>query len=84
MTSKNTTIQVTSELETIAMLVQVASRFESKVCLEFGTKTVNAKSIMGMMSLGANTGDSVTVTANGADEKEAVEVVSEYLSGKTV
>lgn len=84
MTSKNTIIQVAPELEDIAMLVQVASRFESKIYLKFGTKTVNAKSIMGMMSLGANIGDSITVAANGADEREALEVLSEYLSRKTV
>ena len=62
------------------MLVQLASQFQSKVHLESGEKSVNAKSIMGMMTLGIDNGDDVTVTADGPDEAEAVEKLSSYLS----
>ena len=37
---------------------------------------------MGMMTLGLNAGESITVTANGGDEKEAIDNIEKYLSGK--
>ena len=55
-----------------AMLVQVASQFESTVYLGSDNKKVNAKSIMGMMSMGLDSGAEVIVTADGVDEEEAV------------
>ena len=42
---------------------------------------MNAKSIMGMMSLALNSGESVTVVADGKDEQEAMQSIEEYLSG---
>lgn len=66
----------------IAMLVQIASRHESKIYIMAEGKKVNAKSIMGMMSLVLNQGESITVTADGKDEQEAVEHISDYLNGK--
>ena len=63
------------------MLVQVASKYESIIYLESMGKKVNAKSIMGMMSLGLDNGDQVTVTAEGTDEGEAVDAIEKYLQG---
>ena len=65
------------------MLVQIASTFESKIYLqsEDGTVKVNAKSIMGMMSMGLSAGENVIVTAEGTDEEAAVAGIAEYLSG---
>ena len=59
MKKKSITIQLENGLEArpIAMLVQVASRYESSIYIETGEKKVNAKSIMGMMSLILKTGD---------------------------
>lgn len=54
------------EARPAAMLVQVASQYESKIYLECGPKRVNAKSIMGMMTLALSSGDNVTVEAEGA------------------
>lgn len=67
-----------------AMLVQVASKYESTVYVqsEDGTVKVNAKSIMGMMSLGLNAGEKVVVVAEGNDEDSAVQDIEHYLSGK--
>lgn len=65
----------------MAMLVQVASKYESIIYLESMGKKVNAKSIMGMMSLGLDNGDQVTVTAEGTDEGEAVDAIEKYLQG---
>lgn len=83
MTEKSITIQLTEGLQArpVAMLVQVASQHESSVYIEAEGKKVNAKSIMGMMSLALGTGESVKVIAEGADEKEAIQDIEEYLSG---
>lgn len=67
----------------VAMLVQVASKHESSVYIMAEGKKVNAKSIMGMMSLALNRGETVTVMAEGNDEQEAVDSVGDYLTGKT-
>ena len=69
------------EARPVAMLVQVASKYESSIYLESTGKKVNAKSIMGMMSLGLVSGDQVTVTAEGSDENEAVDAIEKYLYG---
>ena len=59
----------------IAELVQVASKYESRVYLEHGNRKVNAKSIMGMMSLDAAAGESIDVTIEGTDEENAMEEI---------
>lgn len=69
------------EARSIAVLVQLASQFDSKVYLEAGGKRVNAKSIMGMMSIGLDTGESVTIEADGEDEEAAIARITEFLSG---
>ena len=66
----------------IALLVQEASQYASKVYIQVGEKNVNAKSIMGMMSLGLDTGEMVTVIADGPDEEMAIEDIAKYLCGK--
>ena len=65
MIKKPITIQIASGLEArpVALLVQVASQYESKIYVEDGSRKVNAKSIMGMMSLGLSTGESIVVSA---------------------
>ena len=84
MIEKSITIQLSGGLEArpIAMLVQVASQHESSVYIETGDKTVNAKSIMGMMSLALGSGEAVKVIADGSDENAAMKDIEEYLSGK--
>ena len=62
--------------------VQVASQHDSSVYLESEGRRVNAKSIMGMMSLGLDTGEMVTVIADGPDEETAVEDIAKYLCGE--
>lgn len=83
MIEKSITIQLSGGLEArpIAMLVQMASQHESSVYIEAEGKKVNAKSIMGMMSLALGTGESVKVTVNGSDEEEAMSDIEGYLSG---
>ncbi|MFU1715775.1 HPr family phosphocarrier protein [Bacillus amyloliquefaciens] len=62
-----------------ALFVQEANRFASDVFLEKNGKKVNAKSIMGLMSLAVSTGTEVTLIAEGDDEEEALEKLSAYV-----
>ena len=84
MKEKSIKIQLSGGLDArpVAMLVQVASQHESSVYIETEGKRVNAKSIMGMMSLALGTGETVKVTAEGTDEEAAVQDIEDYLSGK--
>ncbi|MBO5474324.1 MAG: HPr family phosphocarrier protein [Lachnospiraceae bacterium] len=84
MIQKSIQIKLESGLEArpVAMLVQVASQFESTVYINSGDRKVNAKSIMGMMSLGLDNGEEVTVTAEGSDEEAAVTEIEKFLSSK--
>ena len=87
MTKKEITIRLASGLDArpVAMLVQVASQFESEIHVECdGRKTVNANSIMGMLTLGLSAGETVVVKADGKDEEAAVNMIEAYLSGAEV
>lgn len=81
MKKKIITVELADGLEArpAAMLVQVASQYDSGIYLESGSKRVNAKSIMGMMTLGLIAGQSITVEADGADEDQAVSEIEKYL-----
>ena len=67
----------------VAVLVQVASKYDSTIYIEVEGKRINAKSIMGMMSLGLNSGEQVVVSADGSDEAAAVEDIEKFFSGST-
>ncbi|WP_163099113.1 HPr family phosphocarrier protein [Peribacillus alkalitolerans] len=62
-----------------AMFVQEANRFSSDVFLEKDGKKVNAKSIMGLMSLAVSNGAVITLSAEGKDEQDAVEALSTFI-----
>lgn len=82
---KDIQVKLESGLEArpIALLVQEASKYESTIYIESGDKRVNAKSIMGMMSLGLDNGEALKVSAEGADEQEALDGIEHFLSGKS-
>lgn len=82
MTKKTIKIQITDGVDSrpVAVLVQVASQYESQIFVESSGKRVNAKSIMGMMSLVLKSGEEVTVTADGPDEDTAIVGIEEYLT----
>ena len=82
MVSKSMTINIPKGLEArpVALLVQVASQYESSIYVEIQEKKVNAKSIMGMMSLGLAEGEKITIIANGLDENAAVDAIDKYIS----
>ena len=83
MTRKNVEVSIQDGLDTrpIAMLVQMASQYESTVYIEYDEKHVNAKSIMGMMTLALKSGDHVQVVTEGEDEARAAESIAQYLEG---
>ena len=77
-------INAKTEARPVAMLVQVASQFESRIYVESGTKKVNAKSIMGMMTLKFGDGKEVYISADGNDEEHAVNEMEKYLTSAVV
>ena len=66
----------------IALLVQEASQYASKVYIQVAEKNINAKSIMGMMSLKLQKGENVTIVAEGQDEDVAVSGVATFLGAE--
>lgn len=82
MITKKIKIQLQNGLEArpVAVLVQVASQFDSRIYVECGDRKVNAKSIMGMMTLGLDTGEEVIVSAEGDDEENAMNDIEKFLS----
>ncbi len=82
MTRKTVEVSMQEGLDTrpIAMLVQIASQYESTVYIEYDEKHVNAKSIMGMMSLVLSGGSMVTIDAEGEDEDKAIHAMENFLT----
>ena len=82
MITKDMTIEISTGLEArlVAVFVQVASQFESSIYVQHDNKRVNAKSIMGMMTLGLPVGENITVSVEGTDEEEAIKEIGKYLS----
>ena len=84
MVQKSMEVQLDNGLEArpVAVFVQVASQYENTIYVEVDDKKVNAKSIMGMMSLGLDNGETLTVVADGSDESAAVAHIERFLSGQ--
>ncbi len=67
-----------------ALFVQRANKFASDITVEKGAKRINAKSIMGIMSLGAGKGDVITLMVEGPDEEEAILELVDLIENKLV
>lgn len=65
-----------------ALLVKTAARFKSDVFIARDSQVVNGKSIMGVMMLAAENGAKLTISANGEDEKSAVEALQQLFHKK--
>ncbi len=72
-------LQADATARPVAVLVQLASKYESKVYIVAKDKKINAKSIMGMMSLGFGQGDKLTIQAEGNDAEAAVKEIADYI-----
>ena len=83
MLRKTITIELETGLEArpVAMLVQVASQYDSNIYVECDSKRVNAKSIMGMMTLGMDISEALEVSTEGPDEEAALEGIIGFMSG---
>lgn len=86
MITKNMKIEIQTGLEArpVAVFVQVASQYESSIYVEHNNKRVNAKSIMGMMTLGLPAGEEVIISAEGTDEEEALNGIEKFLASADV
>lgn len=82
MVRRPVTIQSELDMESrpIAHLVQEASQYASQVSIEMGGRRINAKSIMGMMSLELQKGTSFTVVADGTDEENAADGLQAFFA----
>lgn len=73
---KSITYQITDKngihARPAGIIVQCAKRFSADIQLENGEKSANAKKLFALMQLGVKSGGTVTVTAVGEDEEEAV------------
>ncbi len=65
----------------VALLVQKASKFDSIIYIEAGERKVNAKSIMGMMSITLDEGEELMIRCDGDDEGAALDTVEGFLTG---
>ncbi len=78
------TIEVTDIEKThknpVAELVQTACKFDSHILIEAEGKSINAKSLMGMMAFGLRKGITVAISAEGTDEKQAVDSLEQFLT----
>ncbi|MFV0503808.1 MAG: HPr family phosphocarrier protein [Lachnospirales bacterium] len=80
MMEKSIAVKLGLDASQAALFVQTASKFKSSITLEVGSKEANAKSIMGMISLGLLDDCDVTIKADGDDEREAISALSEFMS----
>lgn len=71
-------------MKAIAVLIKKASSFESRIWLTQGDRKANAKSLLGVMSLGIDNGSVIDVSAEGSDESAAVDEIAGYLDHPTV
>ncbi|WKX02517.1 HPr family phosphocarrier protein [Candidatus Mycoplasma mahonii] len=63
-----------------SVIVAAASKFVSNITIESEGKTGNLKSIMNVMALGIKQGASITITANGDDEAEALAAIKDVMT----
>ncbi len=82
MIQKEVTVNILDgkEERPIAVMVQLAGEFKSRIYFESDNRKVNAKSIMGMMTLGLYPGEPISITIEGEDEEEAMEKIEKYLT----
>ena len=65
-----------------ALIAQTANKFASEITIEKDSAAVNAKSIMGVITMAAGYNTQLTLRAEGADEKQAVEAIAQLFESK--
>jgi len=86
MVEKEVTVQLKTGLQArqAALFVQEANHFSSEVYLQKEDRKVNAKSIMGVMSLAIAKGTGVVLLADGVDEQDAVDTLGELIEKEEI
>ena len=84
MMSRNVTIinRLGLHARAATRLVNCASEYTSEIIVKRGTRSVNGKSIMGILTLAAATGAELTIEANGVDEEQALDAVVRLISDR--
>lgn len=83
MVEKQVTLQVTLHARPASALAKQVSGHQAKIELGKGEKFVAAKSLIGIMSLGAKAGDTITVRVDGPDEAATLEAIATFLANLT-
>lgn len=79
MIEKTITTKVSLEARTVALFVQTAGKFSSSVYLTMDEKTINGKSMMGVIALSVLDGQEITIKCEGVDEEVATEELAKFL-----
>lgn len=81
---KTVTVGSSFDTRTAAILVQTASKFTSKVYIRVEQRTANAKSIMGIISLGITDGQQIQLIIDGDDERQALSALEQFFLSATL
>ena len=65
-----------------AKFVKLATRFDSNIDIQKGSRRVNAKSIMGVMMLAANKGSTITIHADGSDAEKSLDALEQLIKNR--
>lgn len=86
MIERSVTIRLKTGLQArpAAQFVQEANKFQSEIFITKDGKKVNAKSIMGVMSLALASGTEVILSADGKDEQEAIDALANFISKESI
>lgn len=86
MIERSVTIQLKTGLQArpAAQFVQEANKFQSEIFITKDGKKVNAKSIMGVMSLALASGTEIVLSADGKDEQEAIDALANFISKESI
>lgn len=84
MTTKTVTIRNRAGIHArpAALIAQTANRFASEILIERDDTRINAKSIMGIITMAASYNTMLTICAEGSDEREAVEAIDALFANK--
>lgn len=72
--------QVGLHARPVTFFIQKANEFKSSIWVEKENRKVNAKSLLGVLSLGVARGTEITLSAEGVDETEALEALEELIN----
>ena len=81
MLTRDITIEISNENlnGTFTFFIKKANEFKSSIDVIQGSRRVNAKSLLGLISMGLHTGDQVTITADGPDAAESLDALGQLL-----